>query len=88
MINTEERTLAASLSVTLFISKVHRYAHPSFIIWCLLKNEPITLCLIDFHFRRAVCKEKNIWINLTVSQYFRPVVKMGPKPGKTSVIVK
>ena len=25
--------------------------------------------------------------NLTVSQHFRPVVKMGPKPGKASLIV-
>ena len=27
--------------------------------------------------------KKNIWRNLTVSQYFRPVVKMSPKPRKT-----
>ena len=45
-------------------------------------------CLTDCYFHRTVCKRKNIWRNLTISQYFRPVHKMGPKPGNTSVIVK
>ena len=48
-----------------------------------LKN----LCLTDFYLHRTVCKQKNIW-RLKVNQYFRPVIKMGPKPGKTSVIIK
>ena len=87
MINTEEGILTLSLSNLL--NPIHiRSARPSFISWCLLKNEPITLCFTDFYFHRTVCKQKNIWRNLTVSQYLRPVVKVGPQPGKTSVIVK
>ena len=31
----------------------------------------------------AVSKQKTIWRNLTVSQYFRPVIKMGSQTGKT-----
>ena len=46
------------------------------------------MCLTDFYFHRAVCKQKSIWRHLTVSQYFRPVVKMGPKRGEPLVIVK
>ena len=47
-----------------------------------LKNSCCALCLTDFYFHRKVCRQKNIWRNLTVSQYFRVVVKMAPKPGK------
>ena len=97
MINTQERTLKASLTVRsccqlhfliLFLLGVCRSAHPSFISWYLLKNEPITLCLTNFCFHRTVWMQKDIRKNLTVSQYFRPIVKMSPKPGTTSVIVK
>ena len=51
-----------------------------------LKKLHYALCLTEFYFHRTVCKQKNSWRNLTVSQYFRPVVKMGPKTGKTLVI--
>ena len=72
----------------LFILEVSRSAHLSSISRCLLKNESVTLCLTEFYFQRTVCKQKNIWRNLAVSQYFRPVFKMGAKPGRTLVIVK
>ena len=69
--------------LNIFISGVCRSAYNSFGILCLLKNEPITLCLTDFYFHRTVCKQKNIWRrNVTIGQYFRYVVKMGPKPKK------
>ena len=45
----------------------------------------LTDCLTDYYFHRAVCKQKDIRRNLTVSQYFRPVLKMAPQPRKTSV---
>ena len=63
--------------------RTHLTAHPFFISQCLFQNETITLWLTNFYF-----KQKDFFINLTVSQYFRPVVKMGTKPGKTFVIVK
>ena len=83
IINTKERTLTTSLCIT-----VVELTPLSFISWCFLENQPITLCLTDFYFHRTVCKQKTIWRNLTVGQYFRALLKMGPKPGKTSVIVK
>ena len=53
-----------------------------FISCCLMKNEPITLCLTNLYFLNdAVFKQKIFWGNSTVSQHFRTVVKMGPKPG-------
>ena len=61
---------------------------PLFLNLCLLKSEPITLCLIDFNFYGTVCNQKNICRNLTESQYFGSVVKMDPKQRKTSVVVK
>ena len=61
---------------------------PSFVGLCLLKDEAITLCLIDFISIGQFVSKKNIWRNLIVSQYFRLVVKMGHKPGTTLVIVK
>ena len=61
---------------------------PSFGGRCLLKDEPITLCLIDFISIGQFVSKKNIRRNLIVSQYFRRVVKMGQKPGTALVIVK
>ena len=63
MRNTERRTLTASLCVAvvevatkiLLISGVCRSKHPFFISWCILKINPITLCLTDFYFHRSVC---------------------------------
>ena len=60
MINTEERTLAASMCICfwthlpLFISRVYRSAHPSLVNRCFLKNKPIILCLTYVYFHRAV----------------------------------
>ena len=43
----------------------------------------LAICLTHCYFHRTVCKQNNIWGNLMVSQYFRPVVKMCSKPRKT-----
>ena len=40
------------------------------------------------HHEKMRSSVKNIWRNLTVSQYFRPVVKMSPKPRKYFATVK
>ena len=83
MINTEERTLIVSSFVAVIDLRVVQICTPRFIRPCLLKNETITLCLTDFDLLRIVCtQKKNISRNLMVSQYFRPFVKMGPKPKK------
>ena len=72
MINTEEKTLKVSLLVAVVVDA--------------------QICLTDYltdcYFHRTVCKQKYVLRNLTVSQYFRAVVKMGRKRGKTSIIVK
>ena len=94
MINTEERTLIASPCVavwthlTLFISGLCKSAHPSFIAGASLKTNQLLCAWLTFIFIRQPVSKKNIWRNLTVSQYFRPVVKMGPKSRKTLVTVK
>ena len=91
MINTEERTLtpspcAAVIEVDpIHIGRAQICAPLSFISQCLLKNEPIALCLSDFYLSRTVFMQKNIWRNLTVIRHFGPVVKMSPKLGKTSL---
>ena len=43
--------------LTLLISGLCRSAHPSSISRCLLKNEPITLCLTKFYFHGTVSKK-------------------------------
>ena len=53
-----------------------------------LKNLRCASGLTEFYFDREVCKQKNIWLNLKLSQYLKHVVKMGSKPGKTLVIIK
>ena len=58
----------------------------SFISRCLLTNKPITLCLTFFC--RTVCKQTKFWGNDVVSQHFRPVTRMNPKPQKSSLFVK
>ena len=80
MINTEKRTLRASLCVAdaEVNNSIHIGGAQIFLTDCL------TVC----YFHRTVCKQKIIRRNLTVSQYFRPVVKMGPQPRKTSVTLK
>ena len=60
----------------------------SFISWYFFKSQPVILCLNDFCYHRTVDNLKNIWRNLTIEQYFRAVLKMGPEPRKTSVTVK
>ena len=64
---------------TLFISGVCRSAQPSFTNMCFFKNE---LIILTFYCIGQTVKN-NIWRNLTLSQYFRPVVKMDPKPRRT-----
>ena len=89
MIHTKKRTLTVSPCVT--VGQTHLtllILDPSFVSRCLLKDEPITLCLIDFISTGQFVSKKNIRRNLTVSQYFRLVVKMSHKPGTTLVIVK
>ena len=55
----------------------------------LLKNEAITLRFTDFYiFIGGSSTNKNILKNLALTHNFRPVVKMGPNPGKTVLIVK
>ena len=53
-------------------------AYLSFVIKNL-KNLSCALCLNDFYFHRKVCKQKNIWRNLTVSQYLGLSSKWVPK---------
>ena len=66
IIITEERTQSIIVRsccrthVTLFLSGVWRSAGLSFISFCLLKREPITLYLTDLHYCRTVCKQKLI----------------------------
>ena len=72
--------------LNLLILCVCRSVQPSFISRCLLKNEPITLWLTFIFIGQYVGKK--IWRNLTVSQYLRPVAKMGSKPRKTAITVK
>ena len=74
--------------LALFIPEVRRSACPSFISQCLLKIEPITLCLTDINFHWAFFYQENIWRNMALSQYFSPVVKIDPKPEKIPVIIK
>ena len=74
--------------LTLLISGLCRSAHLSFTSRYLLKNQTITLRLANFYFYKTVCRQKNIWRNLTVSHYFRPVAKIGPKQRKTLVTIK
>ena len=62
--------------LTLFIS-----AHPFFISRCSLKTNQLHCARLTF-FHRTVSKQKAIWRNLTVSQYFKPVVKMDSQTGK------
>ena len=88
MINTEKRTHSITVHNCYQTHLTLLILDPSFVGRCVLKDEPITLCLTDFYFHRTVCQQKNIRRNLTVSQYFRLVIKMGLKPGTTLVIVK
>ena len=77
MTNTEKRTLRASLCVADAEVNINNPIH--------IGGAQIFLTVCYFH--RTVCKQKIIRRNL-VSQYFRPVIKMGPQPRKTSVTLK
>ena len=52
------------------------------------RNPIHTSCVEIFILIGQSVSEKNAWRTLTVSQYFRLVVKMGSKPRKTLVTVK
>ena len=58
----------------------------SFISHGLLKSEPITLRLTDFYIfmGQFVSKKKKN----TINKNFMPIVKLGFKQGKTTLIVK
>ena len=72
MINTEERTLTASLCIAVYkLTQPYSYRgradlrmHPSFVNRCFLNNEGIILRLTYFYFHRTVLKiiwkEKNV----------------------------
>ena len=57
------------------IGNVQNYSPLYIMSYCFLKDEPITLCLTNL-------------TNLTVGQHFRHVVKIDPKPWKTSLKAK
>ena len=72
MINTEERTLTASMCIAVYkLTQPYSYRgradlrmHPSFVNRCFLNNEGIILRLTYFYFHRTVLKiiwkEKNV----------------------------
>ena len=50
---------------------------------------PITMRLIDFYiFNGQFVSKKNFWKDFTLNLNFRRAVKIGPKQGKTTLIVK
>ena len=74
--------------LTLLIWRLCRSAHPTFIRWCLVKNEPITLCLTNFYFHSQSVSKKIDLEEFDGKSLLRPAAKMGPKPRKALVLVK
>ena len=95
MIKTEERALTASpwlavvnLTSTYFINRyLHRNKRMGIAANSSILPSRWALCLTDFYFHRKVCKQKNVWRNLTRSQFLRRVVKVGTTPGKTLIVI-
>ena len=70
--------------LTLFILGLCRSVHTSFVNGVPLKTNQLFCTWLTF-ILKGQSYVKSVWRNLNVSQYFRPVVKMGPKLRKTLV---
>ena len=72
-----------------FILGLHRSAHlflsEAAVSW---KTNQLNCVWLNLIFCGTVCDQKNIWRSLTITQHFRSILKIDPKPVKISLILK
>ena len=76
------------LTLPVHTGGVQVYAPLSIISSCILKKKPIIMHLTDFYIFIVQFLSRKFFFNLTVSQHFSLVVKVGLKQVKTTLMVK